>query len=172
MILRETLSTPQRTASNHYHNSLLLEWPLTFRVEALNSQRDGYGGMRRHLLADAVSATAGPTLVVEAAVRPRNGLAATALRVGIGRRESHEGDCRFGWWLADYILWRQVLDLMHRNSQARVAAMVKNLAILIEVLVVLGELSRLSEVWCGVRLKLLMLVVFKIVMNRLERYLI
>ncbi|KAH9879736.1 hypothetical protein IAQ61_001555 [Plenodomus lingam] len=102
---------------------------------------------RRHLSADAVSAIAGPALVVEATVRPRNGGTATALGVGIGRCESREGDWWFGWWLANCVVERQVLGILYQqNLQARAATIVKNLAILIKFLVVLGELSRLERI--------------------------
>jgi hypothetical protein len=70
----------------------------------------------RHLSADAVSATARPTLVVEAAVRSRNSLAATALRFGVGSCESSEGDWWVGWWLADCIVGRQVSGLKTRQK--------------------------------------------------------
>jgi hypothetical protein len=70
----------QYTALKHYHISLPLEWPSAGRAAALNSQIDGYGRTRRHLSADAVIAMAGPTLVVEAAVRPGNGGASALWR--------------------------------------------------------------------------------------------
>jgi hypothetical protein len=108
MILRTLSQRPNVLLQNTTTYLSYCNGPQIFRARALDPWIDGHGSIRLCLSANVLSAIAGFTLVVEAAVRPTNGGAAAALHFGTGSCERHDSDWWIHWWLADCVVWRQV----------------------------------------------------------------